>query len=199
MIAFDKHHKMATEKNMPWRSEVGLHPRSPLIKFYSTGRCQEPDFAVCPYCGEKEEDWEVLGCAAPEGVTDTTCGSCGKDYYIEAAFGYGFSSYPHKCKNGMHDWVFCSQYEHKGDAVRIHKCVLCEEQRYHSSKNTLLPWKDEYDNPDYFDPEGKLKAAPMDYKRTPVLDALAAARYSCNDRAFLMRAVERHEKEWNDD
>lgn len=41
--------------------------------------CWGRDNAVCPYCGEENEDsWEL-----DERGGDTECGSCGKEYHYE--------------------------------------------------------------------------------------------------------------------
>ena len=41
-------------------------------------------FAVCPYCGHVDQrSWEIDCGPGLDGSTETSCGSCGKVYFVE--------------------------------------------------------------------------------------------------------------------
>ncbi len=181
---------MITEKRHAWNGDIAYHPLSSVkIKYYGGGRCQNTEYLVCPYCGEKHEGWEYNS----DGDDQLNCHACDMPFRFEASFGYGYSTYPLTCEKNMHHHVFCSQYFYKGHAVRIHNCVHCGHMIYEKHEQTLLPWKDEYDDPDYWDPEGKLKGVPRDERKpTPVLDAL-------QEYADMHKFSREHHDKWNPD
>lgn len=205
--------KNVTTKKMPWFSDIAEHPRSELIPFYTSGRCHNPDSIVCPYCGYSDPDTSGIDVhydsypVPIESGPDVYCASCDKGFNIHASFGYGHSTFPIKCENGMHEMVFTAQYHYMSETsvahnARIFNCLCCDYQKYHRSERPFLPWRDEYDDPDYFDPEGKLKsdlAHPI--RPTPILDAITTMEndWGSSIRHVLQAALLKHEQEWNDE
>jgi hypothetical protein len=163
------------EEKRKWWNDIANHPDSPLINFYTAGRCQEPDQTCCPYCGNRQEPLEY------EQDHETYCNECDMPYRVSASFGYGYSSYPLKCKHG-HLFVFSSQYFYKDENWRVFDCICCEKSSVKTTTDELLPWLPEYDNPEYFDPDGVLDTgrslqeqieARLNPPKTPVLDILS--------------------------
>lgn len=183
--------EMITQRREDWwgMDNAYLHPDSPLIKIDDC--CQNPDQIVCPYCGDKHD---------PEGrdyeCEEFECYGCERAFDVEVSFGYGFSTTPKPCKH--HHWVFEAQYAYKSDGQwttwRNMVCINCghdNNSKWPMGKFeqidgkwqttisnqplfTLLPWLDEYNDPDFFDPEGVLKTGASlteDYE-TPILDFL---------------------------
>lgn len=189
--------EMVTEKRMPWWSDVAKHPDSTLLPFYTSGRCQNPTDVICPHCGSPQEPSHDIGM---EEEVITECSHCEKGFRVESSFGYGYSTYAMTCRPGDHRFVFCAQYAYEGKAVRVFHCIHCEKIKMNKSDITLMPWLDEYDDPNYFDPEGKLLSRlEGEPKPTPVLDALekiASPWCHIDERQLLKLAVEKHEKEW---
>ena len=185
-----------------WGADMGLHPLSPTISYYSSGRCQNADFVVCPYCGyNNEPDLETYD---SEGSYFNCC-DCDEEFSVDASFGYGFSTKPNPCK-GSHLPVFSAQYEFSGEFVRISNCLCCEKQTsYHMNPRELLPWREEYNDPAYFDPDGVLDTGrtleeQIDDRRhgpdTPVLTALFKNPYGPLKWRWdnALRAVEKAER-----
>ena len=174
---------------------------------------------VCPYCesaSEPEEsgDWDS---------GERYCHDCEKDFYVEADFGYGFTTSPKECKH--HDYVFGRQYAYFTDGRwttwRIMECKNCENHLSHLLPKrayekingryeyvydnqplfTLLPWLDEYNDPDFFEPEGVLKTGAdlTEEYETPILDFLRKGywgkSYGINNP---VHAIKRHEKIYGD-
>lgn len=182
------------EKRMPWWADMAVHPDAPYIEFYGTGRCQNPTDVVCPYCGEEQSNaWELFG---GEENADVDCSSCEREFRAEASFGFGYSTYPKECRATEHRYVFVAQYQHEGKLVRYMKCTQCEDALYcfDPPSGLMLPWRDEYDDPSTFDPDGLL-VSTVPPRETPVLDALRARRWRnawCPNE--MARALEKHDK-----
>jgi len=160
--------KYPTEKKRSWWADMGENPSADFLPFYESGRCQNASDITCPYCGHKHDSCEY------ESYSSFDCYECEREFRIDANFGYGFSTYPKICKDGNHNYVFVAQYGHKETLYRLSKCLKCEDTVYHTKLKLgglLLPWLDEYDDPDHFDPEGILKSDAKP-KETPVLDML---------------------------
>jgi hypothetical protein len=151
----------------------------PKKNFQEYGDCsQNPNYIVCPYCLHKHEPYDLLhdnDCDLDEEAAK--CTECDKDFVVSASFGYGYSADPVKCR--QHDLVFESQYLYKGRTWRIMTCKNCTYSVFDVSPKgktprTLLPWLDEYNDPDFFDPDGVLKTGAdlSEPSNTPILDFL---------------------------
>lgn len=104
---------------------------------------------------------------------------------VDASFGYGYSTAPKKCRSG-HNYVFNSQYFYDGDHgehgwVRVFRCTICNDMDYNRITGTPLAWRDEYDDPAFFDQDGILDTGTTLAEKiedrqgdqgTPVLDWL---------------------------
>lgn len=182
--------------------------------------CQNADQIVCPYCKSARDACESEDFERGEHH----CYECEKDFKVEASFGYGFTSSPKECKH--HDFVFGSQYAYFTDGRwttwRIMECKNCEQHLRHcwpKSKYqkvdgmykivydkqplyTLLPWLDEYNDPDFFDPEGVLKTGVdlTEEYETPILDFLRKRKpwELWHYRNGAQRAIEKHEKAYGE-
>lgn len=210
--------EMITDRRETWwgHDNIHHHPDSPLQKI--DGCCQNASYVVCPYCGNENEpdSHDYDGC-------DSQCYECERTFSVEASFGYGFSTEPLPCKH--HHWVFEAQYAHFSErdsewsTWRNLICINCghdnnsswpmKKYGYVDGKwtvnnkiqpiFTLLPWLDEYNDPDFFDPEGVLETGVDlgEKYATPILDFLRnryngwAGGYS--DYA-AKNAIEAHEK-----
>lgn len=175
-------------KNLPtdirrawWGSgNSNKHPDSPLkTEWYLMHGADTP---VCPYCGDTHSEpygIEINGCD-----TKITCQACDKDYMVAAEFPGGYFSRPITCRERgkAHRLVFGAQYYYtdsnsKFTSWRTHVCLDCWDSQYVISRGDkvcqLLPWLPEYDNPDYFDPEGVLISPnPQEEIESPILKAL---------------------------
>jgi hypothetical protein len=203
------------EIRRPWFLDIALHPRSELQEFYATGRCQNPNDVVCPYCLSIADSSDRPSIEEDSMDNIVECVFCEREFRVEASFGYGYSTYAVRCPNDCHDFVFSSQYFHQGKFIRILHCTRCELSDYHArDPRGIVPleWKVEYDDPDYFDPEGILKA-PGGFDRnkpTPILDAMrkypsrkndpypeyAAAQWRYRQKA-IEEAMKIHERVYN--
>lgn len=147
------------EKRMPWYGDIGSHPQAAFLPHYSSGCCQNPSEIVCPYCGNKHEPWEMLtGEGDHEQLVE--CSACDLEFMVDASFGFGYTTKPKKCRTG-HNYVFSSQYYYDGDHgrhgwVRIHNCTICGDMDYDRLTASPIAWRDQYNDPEFFDPDGIL-------------------------------------------
>lgn len=199
------------EKYMPWHGDMGHHPDAAFLPFYTSGRCQNPDSIDCPYCGRQHEPWEVL---TEDGGDESRveCSGCDLEFKVEASFGYGYSTYPKKCRSG-HNYVFVGQYFYESKRsqpgwVRVFRCTICDAQDYNSLPTKPLPWRDHYNDPATFDPDGVLDTGTTMAEKirdrqigpgTPVLDWLEAVdrrqKWGCTDLLMGMaEALAEHYK-----
>lgn len=153
--SFDNEHStnwnIATHRKEEWFIDMGTHPKSPFIPHYNSGCCQNLSGIICPYCGCKQDIYNV-----ETGTSEMLdCDLCELEFRVESKFAYGYSTYPKSCKNGHH-YVFSRQYYHEGKCTRTVDCLICGYETYTDLKRTPLPWLDEYNNLNYFDPEGLL-------------------------------------------
>lgn len=185
--------KMITDRRELWWGSQNAyhHPDSPLKRI--DGCVQNPSYIVCPYCGHEHdpetEDYFLEG-------DEAECYECEKKYVVDSDFGYGFSAEPKPCKH--HHFVFSTQYAYCDDdewsTWRNMVCINCGKInncktpmskiekvngfiKLVPSKQpiyTLMPWLDEYNDPDFFDPEGTLKTGAdlAEEYETPILDFL---------------------------
>lgn len=153
---------------------------------------------ICPYCGDEREPWDIADNDIYQADDEEVlCLSCDKRFLVSARFGSGFTSKPTPCR--QHHYVFLQQYFYNSKTWRIFGCLHCGELDYFTNPNskydhnvkdfviegdparTLLPWLPEFDDPDYFDPEGILKPTePVDLSEpsyTPILDFLNDVDY----------------------
>ena len=167
---------MITERRETWSADTSNHPEAEFVTEYTSNRTGNTDYIVCPYC-EYEHDPDAEDYACIDDSYD--CISCDRNFVFTANFSYGFSTHPTPCKDGMHKFVFSSQYYYRSAAttVRIFSCLRCDKSDYNAysvvgtKHKTLLPWLDVYNDPNYFDPGGVLLVAQTN-KPTPVLDFL---------------------------
>lgn len=206
------------KKLMPWYGDIADHPDSPLIPFYASGRCQDSEVIVCPYCGKNHDTSDFMLNDQPldcGGTDSVECESCCKEFRVDASFGYGYSTYPKKCKNGNHHYVFSGQYWYEGEHAKagwkkVFDCIFCEQMKMYQPDYAPLPWKDEYNDPSYFDPEGILDSGKTlkekfadqhGEKGTPILDWLDDTKkrpwlYEGRLRETAARAMAKHEYQY---
>jgi len=126
--------------------------------------CDDVEEVFCPYCKTKQEDWWESIDPRKEGeAQEYGCDSCERTFFATPSFGYGWKTEPMRCNHGAHQLHVWRQYLYEERTWRVSKCKTCFEHKVDSTKegepaHTLLPWKPEYNNPDYFDPKGTLKA-----------------------------------------
>jgi transcription elongation factor Elf1 len=159
------------------------------------------EYLVCPFCGHVDHDYYDVINDDYEGETE--CRACEKPFAYKVKFLRGIDCSPIDCGNGHH-YVFAEQYYygkevgHEGDDghnVRIMQCIYCDDYTYDRLPWNMLPWLDEYNDPEYFDPEGIL-ATPPGYDRdkpTPVLDLMANRAQSTNSH-YIKSALKMHDE-----
>lgn len=155
---------------------------------------------ICPYC---EDESEPEGCDYQADGEERHCYECDNDFLLSADFGYGFTTKILGCQhlNRPHKYRFDSQYYYDSRTWRVSKCVYCNDSYLHVSgrdkpTKTLLPWKEEYNDENYFDPEGVLKVEMhrSEYKPTPILDELCNPRVRYGYATVSLRAIEKSEQ-----
>ena len=127
--------------------------------------CDDNQEVYCPYCKHSQEEWwECLDPRLEDEGQEHECHSCERTFIATPSFGYGWKTVPKPCLNGAHQFEVTRQYQHDGRVWRVAECKNCFEHNtdYSDKKKpafALLPWNPEYNNPDYFDPKGTLKAS----------------------------------------
>jgi hypothetical protein len=171
--------KMITDRREDWFSDMSAHPDSPItVSEYKRYEEQTP---VCPYCGHEESDYWEYSIELNGDTYRMPCANCDESYDVVAVFPGGFTSTSTDCATlgKPHQYVFIAQYAHEGATWRIFDCVHCEyADRYVDQKNprTLLPWRDEYNDLSYFDPDGVLDTGMVRdaHKPTEILSELGS-------------------------
>lgn len=134
---------------------------------YGNGDCDDNENVYCPYCKHSQEDWwESLDPRLEDEEQEHECHSCERTFLAKANFGSGWTTKPQRCRNKAHQFEVTRQYFYDNRVWRVAECKNCFEHKSHYTKDdepafALLPWKPEYNNPDYFDPKGTLKSSAV--------------------------------------
>lgn len=177
-----------THKSVLWSEGAHNHPESEVKHSFYGERCHVP-YASCPFCNAKwtpafpSDTKFCLG--IPEA--NINCPACDRLCFVEEVYSMSglYQTRPARCEflgksctpkmNAQYYYHDPKDKKLKHKAVQVFTCVQCERQlSYNAYENTLPAWREEYDDPDFFDPEGKLKVEVPEggFKATPILDAI---------------------------
>ncbi|PHR58732.1 MAG: hypothetical protein COA47_10015 [Robiginitomaculum sp.] len=152
------------------------NPTEPVLGHADNKYDYEHDchFVYCPYCNYCDEEPYFSTRDMFFEEEEFECSSCSREFTVDADFGSGYTANTKRCREGAHKYYFERQgSNHSMDKMGWHKvltCTNCDYSKYTWSPKdtktreflevtTPLPWREEYNNPDYFDPEGTLKAS----------------------------------------